>query len=235
MAAKLKTAEIDAVLGRVKRLVQRPRGLLKYPLSEQQEFMLWHYKHPRDEVTAYLLLLGRGYVCSSLTSPKSYIDVLTSASTIRVMLSSRQGYLWNSKARCVRMDPTMIAMAIGDDAAIEFVKWAREYAQFRTLGAKAVNTVGAALNTAGTVGQFARMLPELMPLMPADAQATAAQAQRESRLPAQWATFDRRKIHLAIDHLTRCMLMPEVRSATDGAGNCMGCDKLGDPSAVFLP
>lgn len=96
----------------------------------------------------------------------------------------------------------------------EWEAWTKAYGEFDEQIVRSRYTLASIVRMASTVGQLARMVPELVACMSPDGQAIAATQERASRLPAAWASFEQQSVFAMVHCLARCFMFPAVPDGT---------------------
>lgn len=225
-ANRLLVTEKEEIISDIRKLVQRPRGILKFPLNAGEISKLWHSRYSPEVLAAVELLLkedcsvGRwsnSQVIHYQVGQRVYHINMHSGSAEEQLLDE---YRRDRRAQNVITLPTDVAKAVGDDQARALSCWAQELTAFENAAQASILTLDRLLEMTTTAGQFARMVPEIVAFLPIKKQSIVQMQEKASRLPPQWSAFQREPVHAMTEHLTKCSLLPEIKSQE-------GCNRLG--------
>jgi hypothetical protein len=101
---------------------------------------------------------------------------------------------------------------IGADKFAELVQWGVDCIAMEKDIVEVIHTFDAVLTMANTIGQVSRMVPDLLRYAPRDLKIGLSNQQKQSRLPAEWVTFDKQRVERMLELLAKFHLLNSIES-----------------------
>lgn len=195
----------------IHRTLQRMRGVLQCPISIGHHVKLWESQYSAEDLKARDHVLVKGFARESdLNSPRVIYAV--GEHTVQVyhdddvFLTSYEEYHQYDKGNFPK---SIVRTVLGEDGE-QLLQWMQSLAEAQFLAKEVQIVAEEVLDMANTAGQLARMVPELQPFLGVGAASSVLQQQASSRLPIEWAAYDRDRLSRAMNFLTKCSLLEPV-------------------------
>lgn len=218
---------MDHVERRVDELLSRMYAQFPIPLSEEQQVSVWRGLYPKPVIEAYDTLRSIGYALSSDSTNQDSFLIILHNEVYRVVFVTRGNQLLRSSEQSLHSS-IKVRLPDGDldtcsdlimslDQASKlipdldgFTEWCKASSKFEREHIQAEATLRHFMGIITTCGQWARIVPELVTLLPLSAQADVKNSTKNSPWPDKWATYDKAAVKTMSDTIVRCMLMTDT-------------------------
>lgn len=219
MSNRLTIVECEDVTEGIQKILQRPRGQWRHPMSDADQVKLWEHFLPPKTVESYYTLKADGYEMHGLTNSTRKITVRFNTNhSLHLHLWLSAAIIWKGGNYGAVIEPLLLEKILGSDKAERLTRWMNEITRHEDRAKQALSTLEAVLELPNTLGQLSRMVPEIVPFLSHSAQKKIQQQEKSSALPHKWAAFDKDMVHAMMDQICMCALLPQVEYNSSAHG-----------------
>lgn len=202
-------------------LAARHVGQTKCPMNPEQLARIVEASFPQERGAAAWRAMREWWVIREATPPpfkrQDFVGIpILMPNGHRLMIQLSEGTMSPEKYPLFKQGPRWHEVDAGylfnDTERSDFQDWAYLCVQVAGRSRDTQVMIEQLVDMASTVGQLNRMCPELVRYSFAMTQDALQKQERRSPLPYGWMEVDRRAIHLMLEHLALCYLLPEVSS-----------------------